>query len=80
VPRILGRLWRSGARRTPAADEARTDDVGAEGVEVGRRLEEARQRLREAIPPPPEDFPREIPPREYPQGNDPPREDPTHKD
>ena len=64
MARRLGRLWRSGARRAqgedareetgePAAGESLTGEQEAAGepMDIGRRLEEARQRLRATIPP-----------------------------
>jgi hypothetical protein len=56
MPR-LGRLWRSGARRAQVtgAPEPRASEGDSEPdderVDIGRRIEEARRRLREAIPP-----------------------------
>jgi hypothetical protein len=60
VPRLFGRLWRSGGRRAELAEagspereptaQAAEPHTGRE--ELGRRLEQARQRLRQTIPPP----------------------------
>jgi hypothetical protein len=62
VPRRLGRLWRSGARRAQVTEapspELEAPSAGPEIPEasdergdIGRRIEEARRRLRETIPP-----------------------------
>jgi hypothetical protein len=61
VPRLFGRLWRSGARRAEVAEPTEeTARARTEALDVYRRIEEARRRLREKIPPaqdtsPPED-------------------------
>jgi hypothetical protein len=59
MPRLFGRLWRSGGRRADlpeggsAEDEAASRTGGADArEELGRRLEAARQRLRQTISPP----------------------------
>jgi hypothetical protein len=60
VPRLFGRLWRTGARHSEVGarpvDAAQPADVrpaeaAEERHEFGRRIEAARQRLRETIPP-----------------------------
>ena len=61
MPRRLGRLWRSGARRAQVSEapspesEAPDDPEGPAGErergDIARRIEEARRRLRETIPP-----------------------------
>jgi hypothetical protein len=52
VPRRFGRLWRSGARRAEVGEAPDQEFRAQEKLEIGRRIEEARRRLREAIPPP----------------------------
>jgi hypothetical protein len=53
VPRRFGRLWRSGARRAEVGElPDREFRAGQDKLEIGRRIEEARRRLRETIPPP----------------------------
>ena len=65
MPR-LGRLWRSGGRRaqvTASAEAASAEDAprteAPDDGEIGRRLEEARERLRQTIPPPQDAHPDE---------------------
>ncbi|HTX30446.1 MAG TPA: hypothetical protein VMD09_03625 [Solirubrobacteraceae bacterium] len=65
MPR-LGRLWRSGGRRAQVAEASTEEaeaseqpsDAAAPGPtppeDIGQRLEEARRRLRQTIPPPEE--------------------------
>jgi hypothetical protein len=67
MPRLFGRLWRSGGRRAELTEGGADDGEDGEDAsraevsegreELGRRLEAARQRLRQTIPPPgePED-------------------------
>lgn len=52
MPRLFGRLWRSGGRRADVAEEPSpvSEDPGRE--EIARRIEVARERLRQEIPPP----------------------------
>lgn len=59
MPRRLGRLWRSGGRRAKVTDAPTTEpeapgaDPEPEGeqIDIGGRIEEARRRLRDTIPP-----------------------------
>jgi hypothetical protein len=53
VPRLFGRLWRSGGRRAEVAEEvSETADAPEEQGEIERRIEAARERLRQTIPSP----------------------------
>jgi hypothetical protein len=55
VPRLFGRLWRSGGRRAQVPAEPEPEAVPEDSddpEEIERRIEAARQRLRETIPPP----------------------------
>lgn len=53
MPRLFGRLWRSGGRRAETAEEAaRVVEDPEVREEIGQRIEAARERLRQSIPPP----------------------------